>query len=345
MVEIPLEDERIGPEKSEYLYRSSKAYFTYGCNRTTFQKGYLGLNSSEVNGVFHIRYPELKPLRATKIELCFSGIIHMQWSDYNGYHCSNSKEICKQRKCIWKTNSNYENITYFDYPFSFVIPNESPSSINHIGKYKANGMIYYTMSATIYRKRVQIFQSSNKIVEVKIDIRRWQLPACPAYEPELLIKKPDLFECRVSIYKTTFDICGFINIPINFRLFKQDVTVKKIFVKLVEYFKLTTMRLYYKGCLVKQTVNGNQVLPVPNSENEFSVIVRLDLSKAKKLWNNEAVINCSCITELFEVWHKVKIEILMGKAGKVKFKKMVELCNIVSDDALEGYMNSLEHIL
>ncbi|CAG8730789.1 2560_t:CDS:1, partial [Cetraspora pellucida] len=139
-----------------------------------------------------------------------------------------------------------------------------------------------------------------------------------------------------------FDIHGFINIPINFRLLNQEVTVKKIFVKVIEYFKLMTITSYYKRCLIKQSVNGNQVLPIPNSENEFSVIVQLDLSKVKKSWNNEAVINCSCVTELFEVSHKVKIEILMGKADKVKFKKPVELCNIISDDALEEHMNDLE---
>lgn len=290
-------NESIGPKKGKYLYHSSKAYFTFELNRNKFQKGYLGLNPSEVSGVFHIRYPENKPLKATKIELYFVGMVHTQWADYNGYHCSNSKEICKKMKCIWEINSrNEENITNLDFPFKFTIPNESPS-------------------------------------------------VCPDYDPELLIKRTDSFKCQVLLDKSTFDIKGIINIPINFQIINQDVIVKKINVKLIEYFKLNSLSSVDKRCLVKQSVNGNEVLSVPNSENEFSIVVSLDLSKVKKLWNNKASINCSCITELFEVWHKVKIEILMGKANNVKFKKIVKLCNIVSDDTLEEYMmNNFERI-
>ncbi|CAG8698608.1 11826_t:CDS:1 [Dentiscutata erythropus] len=340
MVEIFFEnpnEERIGPGKEKYLYYSSKAYFTYGLNRNKFQNGYLGLNPSEVSGIFHIRYPESKPLKATKIELYFCGIVNTQWADYNGY-CSNSKEICKEMKCIWKANSNEENITSLDYPFKFTIPNESPSSINYIGEYKVNGTIYYTINAIIYRKTRRIFESSEKVIEVRADIKRWQLLTCPDYNPDLLIEKNELYKCQVLLDKSTFDIKGIINIPINFQIYKQNVIVKKIKVKLVEYFKLKNFAASNKGSLVKQTVNGNEVLSIPNSENEFSVVVKLDLSKVKKLWNNEAVINCSCITELFEIFHKVKINILMGKANSVKFKKEIKLCNIVSDDALEEYM-------
>ncbi|KAF0375123.1 hypothetical protein F8M41_012762 [Gigaspora margarita] len=339
-------NESIGPKKGKYLYHSSKAYFTFELNRNKFQKGYLGLNPSEVSGVFHIRYPENKPLKATKIELYFVGMVHTQWADYNGYHCSNSKEICKKMKCIWEINSrNEENITNLDFPFKFTIPNESPSSINYIGKYRANGSIYYIINATIYRKRTKIYENSEKIVEVRSDIQRWQLPVCPDYDPELLIKRTDSFKCQVLLDKSTFDIKGIINIPINFQIINQDVIVKKINVKLIEYFKLNSLSSVDKRCLVKQSVNGNEVLSVPNSENEFSIVVSLDLSKVKKLWNNKASINCSCITELFEVWHKVKIEILMGKANNVKFKKIVKLCNIVSDDTLEEYMmNNFERI-
>ncbi|CAG8439525.1 17307_t:CDS:2 [Dentiscutata heterogama] len=286
MDEISFENqsgERIGPGKEKYLYYSSKAYFTYGLNRNKFQKGYLGLNPSEVSGIFHIRYPESKPLKARKIELYFFGIIYTQWADYNGYYCSNSKEICKKMKCIWKANSNEENLTSLDFPFKFTIPNESPSSINYVGEYKANGTIYYTINAIIYRKKRRIFESSEKVIEVRVDIKRWQLLSCPDYNPDLLIKKNELFKCQVLFDKSTFDVKGIINVPINFQIYKQDVIVKK-------------------------------------------------------LRNNEAVINCSCITELFEIWHKVKINILMGKANSVKFKKVIKLCNIVSDDALEEYM-------
>ncbi|CAG8523222.1 5700_t:CDS:1 [Acaulospora colombiana] len=316
------------PPRNEYRHYSSKAYFTHAPSKTQFQQGYLGVQPSIIKGTFHLRYPEAQPLLVERIEITFKGKGSVRWKQGKREYRRVNK-FFRLTKRIWSSlaSDHFEPIVSLDLPFEFTIPDVSPSSIPQID----NGIIKYSLKAKIYRKSNFIMKFSSKIIEVWVNINRWNLPPAPDYETLPITKRFEMFECQMSLNQTIFDANDTINIPIKFILFDMRVSVKKVVVRLKQYHRLKAHdhdSKLTKKYVAGHEVSGDQILMSSDSSNEFLVGLKLNLPESHDL-------RCSCNTILIDIWHRIKVRIHMGNANTsyVNFEKDVKIYNVIPADS------------
>ncbi|CAG8769470.1 18916_t:CDS:1, partial [Acaulospora morrowiae] len=315
-----------GPPRTDYRHFSSRAYFTYTPHETQFQQGYLGIQPSKIKGTFHLRYPTSQPLLVERIEITFKGKGSVKWKQGKREYRRVNK-FFRLTKEIWSSLARgyFEPITSLDLPFDFIIPDVSPSTITQID----NGSINYSIKAKIYRKSNFIVKNSSKVIEVWVNINRWNFPPTPDYEISPIVKRFEMFECQMILDRTVFGANDVINVSIRFILFDMRVNVKKVLIKLKQYHRLKSSldSKLTKRYVAGDEVSGDQILMSSDLLNEFLVERKLNLREGH---DRSRDLRCSCNTVLMDIWHKVKVKVYMGntETSYVGFEKDVKICNV-----------------
>src|SRR5581483_8424683 len=193
---------------TEDYNNNDKLYFTYK------QQGYFGIQQSNLNGEFHVRYPTNSPLKVERIDIIFSGIAVVQWNEGDIVNYA-EKKYFEHSLCVYNNNNDLEKgLSYLDLPFKFKIPDNTPPSLlpipskltNHLGKAR----IYYSIKAVLTKgkknERQFKLKKSRKIVEMKCPITRYvQQKEIERQESVYLTKKFNNNECSIAFEKTRFN--------------------------------------------------------------------------------------------------------------------------------------------
>ncbi|KAF0548115.1 hypothetical protein F8M41_026493 [Gigaspora margarita] len=342
----------IGP-KVPRSTNSKKVFFAFSPGESSFQRGYFGAHPNVyLTGVLHIRYTNKKPIFARKVEVSFVGkesvffagtleegqkIKEDDDDDFSDDDVSTEtlsthsakRTIFSSSTCLWRSQSkgSYEGVTELDLPFRFKLPENLPPSLYMD---KGCGRIYYMLKAKISRRPIDP-DSRNYEKKIKIFCPIVRYTVIPPQAPSRWLVKqegpalPHAVGYDVSLNNSTFGSGLSYVVPIKLTFHEPQIYLKKIFVGIKEYHELRTDKYETatKRYIVEETINAENIISTSNSENEYSLDVKLSIPSSRNLVYS---VDSTYIT----VSHKIKVKFHLGKAPNIKLSKFINIKNMVS---------------
>ncbi|CAG8685304.1 8726_t:CDS:1 [Acaulospora morrowiae] len=344
------------PSNASSTKPNQKIWFSHAPNTNEFQQGLLGLTESYLAGNLCIQFPEVKPLKAKKIEVSITGTEYVYWTDEvfktryvhdsiigqyreetsnETTHYRHEKQFLNIPSLLWRSNDlidgatskkePYANITQMILPFQISLPNNLPPSMN-----LGIGHIYYNVCAKIKRKsKFWKLQGSEKSIKCECLITRYS--PMPSPSPVRWVKWDDQEAQKrglgydISTNYSTFGPVNPVVVNLAIKFLTLDLKLTEIFVGLKEYrlFKASEQVKIEKGYIRELRVSGNQFPGALDAYDEWSYDFKIDVLEEEVSWATK--------THHIEVYHKVKIKIIFGPGDpkNVKLARRINIKNIL----------------
>ncbi|GBB88505.1 hypothetical protein RclHR1_15010006 [Rhizophagus clarus] len=325
--------------------KSSKCFFSYPYNMTSFQTGYLGIGPSKISGGFHLRYPSSKPIHISRIDATLVGLEAMTF--YTHDDINNAKNIFySSTQCIYQSTSNkFTPITFLDLNFDFTLEDDIPPSYSLPYQKEtplSQNIIRYEIRITITRKRNFFkLQKKNKFISMTCHINRYSLPSTFKLRdvPILMHRsgankkksnfKLDNVQFEALLFSEYIDMNSIMTIPLTLTLPDSNMKIKEIGVIVKEHQKFKNVEkevVHFDKSdkILEYTLPGESIEIIDGEINKYFIEMKLDIPAFESANRFQAFEGVRPMKH-FKVRHVLKIKIKFENEGKLVLKKNIWL--------------------
>jgi hypothetical protein len=331
--------------------KSSKCFFSYPYNMTSFQTGYLGIGPSKISGGFHLRYPSSKPIHISRIDATLVGQEAMTFFSHDDMN-NTKNTFYSSTQCIYQSNLNkYTPITSLDLNFDFALEDNLPPSYSLLHQKDtplSQNIIQYEIRITITRKRNFFkLQGKNKCITTTCQIDRYSFPSSLKLRNVPISMHRSSANKKKSNYKLDnvkfealllseyIDMNSIMTIPLTLALPDPNMKIKEIGVIVKEHQKFKNVEkevVHFDRSekILEYKLPGENVETVDSEINKYFIEMKLDVPAFEAVNRFQAFEGVRPM-KYFKVRHVLKIKIKFENEGKLVLKKNIWLQRSLSE--------------